>query len=112
VEFYSAAQKIESRPFIPPDEYKKANPDDDQKKILKLIERKGEISTGECESVVGKSKPTVIAKINDLVAKKLLETTTSSSHDPKTKYRLHARFSRKELISRNNEETSQQEKLL
>lgn len=107
VEFFSSAHNEEGKPFIPPGEYKKASPDEDQKKILKLIERKIEVSASECEAAIKKSRQAIVPKINDLVSKRLLEPTTSSPRDPRIKYRLHSRFTKKEPNTNNQVDKQQ-----
>lgn len=81
--------------FIPDEIIRKAKLEPEHKKILTLIENKGRISSQECMQLLGKSKPTVLDRINYLLEKELIERTSASPFDPEVGYTIHSRFTQK-----------------
>ncbi len=65
------------------------NLDDEHKKILKFLEKKGKISSTESQILIRRSKPHALKKLNDLVGWKILEPTSAAKNNPNIRYTLH-----------------------
>lgn len=80
---------------ISPAILKQAKLTDEHKKILKYIEEEDSIKAVQCEQLLNKSKPTAVARLNELIKKGLIqkEGGSGSTTSPLTVYVLHKKFS-------------------
>lgn len=82
---------IEKKKILIPDETLKAL-DNDQLKILEVLEEKEKVKVVDCVSQIKKSPITIRRKLKNMVEKKILEVVGKSPTDPTTYYILHPRF--------------------
>ena len=83
---------VEQGPHISEQEFLKLKLNDDHWKILELVQEQGEVRPKEVDAVLGRSRPFTIARLDELVAKQVLERTTEKRQDPSAAFRLHRRF--------------------
>lgn len=84
-------KEIEKKKILIPDETLKAL-DNDQLKILEVLEEKEKVKVVDCVSQIKKSPITIRRKLKNMVEKKILEVVGKSPTDPTTYYILHPRF--------------------
>ncbi len=82
----------EQKLVIGESELKKLNLEDDHHLILKAVEAQGEVRPKEVDIILGKSRPTTVQRLDELVEKEVLERTTEKRQDPNVAFRLHRRF--------------------
>lgn len=85
-------QKMVPKPFISPIELEKLGLDDYHFKILELVEEKNEVKPSEVGKYLGRSRPLVNEKIEELIEKQVLIRTTEKKQDPNVTFKLHPRF--------------------
>lgn len=84
--------KVEPKPFINENELTKLGLDDSHYKILELVEEKGQVRPGEAIKFLGRSRPFVNARLDELIEKEVLIRTTENKQDPNAAFKLHPRF--------------------
>jgi len=60
--------------------------------ILELIENEGAVGPGDIEKTLGKSRPFINTKLEELLTKNVLMRTTESKYNRNIRYQLHSRF--------------------
>lgn len=84
--------EIKKKIVIDEEEFNRLKLDESHLVILELIEREGAVGPSEIEKSLGKSRPFVINKLNELLTKEVLMRTTENKYDPNIRYQLHSRF--------------------